>query len=281
MKVAYVTTAHPVAANDDEKEIVLAAWYGADIEGSPVAWDDPRVDWSSFDAAVVRSTWDYIERRDEFVAWAQRVEAATRLFNPASVIEWNSDKTYLRDLGVPTVPTWWAYPGEELPCWEEHGWGDGWDEYVIKPAVSAGARGAIRTAVRQVAEEHAARLLDEGQTVMIQPYLKTVEQEGELSMLYFGGQFSHAVRRHPMLGGTEITVENRATLRDPDEDQFVLAERILAAVPPGLLYARVDLARMPDGEPVLMELEVVEPYLFLRYELAAPDMFAQALADLL
>ncbi len=83
MKVAYVTTGHPVAGDDDERETVLAAWYGAGIEGSTVVWDDPRVDWSSFDAAVVRSTWDYIERRDEFVAWAHRAGAATRLFNPA------------------------------------------------------------------------------------------------------------------------------------------------------------------------------------------------------
>lgn len=282
MKVAYVTAAEPAATQDDEREIVLVAWYGAGIEGAPVVWDDPRVDWSAFDAAVVRSTWDYIDRRDEFVAWARRVAAVTRLFNPASVVEWNTDKVYLRDLGVPTVPTLWAYPGEGFPGRQDLEAGaHGWDEYVVKPAISAGARGAIRTADRQIAEEHAAKLLNEGQTAMIQPYLKTVEHEGELSMLYFGGQFSHAVRRHPMLGGTEITAENRATLRDPDDDQFALAERILDAMPPGLLYARIDLVRMPDGEPVLMELEVVEPYLFLRYELAAPDMFARALADLL
>ncbi|WP_055481662.1 ATP-grasp domain-containing protein [Sphaerimonospora mesophila] len=282
MKVAYVTTGHPVAGDDDERETVLAAWYGAGIEGSPVVWDDPRVDWSSFDAAVVRSTWDYIERRDEFVAWAHRAGAATRLFNPASVIEWNTDKTYLRDLGSPTVPTHWAAPGAGF---SGEGSPEGgfpvWDEYVVKPTISAGARGALRTADRAVAEKHAARLLGEGRTVMVQPYLKSVEHEGELSLLYFGGQFSHAVRRHPMLSDTEVTAAGRATLRDPDDDQFALAERVLAEVPPDLLYARVDVARTPEGEPVLMELELTEPYLFLRYELAAPDMFAQVLADLL
>ncbi|GAA0406885.1 hypothetical protein GCM10009530_68900 [Microbispora corallina] len=272
MNVAYVTTAHPVARFDDERESALAAWLGAGIEGTAVVWDDPRVDWSQFDAAVVRSVWDYVERRDEFVAWAHRVESATRLFNPASVLEWNTDKSYLRDIGVPTVPTHWARPGDELP---------GWAEFVVKPTVSAGARDTVRTADRAAARAHADRLLGEGRAVMVQPYMEAVEHEGELSMLYFGGEFSHAVRRHPMLTEVEITVDNRATLRDPDDDQFALAERVLAQVGRPLLYARVDVVRMPDGEPVLMELEATEPYLFLGYELAAPDLFARALADLL
>jgi glutathione synthase/RimK-type ligase-like ATP-grasp enzyme len=275
MNVAYVTTADPVAKFDDEREVALAAWLGAGIEGTPVVWDDSRVDWSSFDAVVVRSTWDYIERRDEFVAWAHRVEPVTRLFNPASLLEWNTDKVYLRELGVPIVPTHWAEPGSDpadLP---------GWAEFVIKPSISSGTRDTVRTADRAAAQDHTAKLLGQGRTVMVQPYIDAVEREGELSLLYFGGQFSHAVRRHPMLAGVAETAENRATLRDPDDDQFALAERVLATLPSTLLYARVDLVRMPDGEPVLMELEIAEPYLFLRYELAAPDLFAQALAELL
>ncbi|MCT9934013.1 hypothetical protein N5079_27760 [Planotetraspora sp. A-T 1434] len=276
MKVAYVTSADPVTRFDNEREIALAAWLGAGIEGTPVVWDDPRVDWASFDAAVIRSAWDYVDRRNEFVAWAQQVETATRLFNPASVIATNTDKTYLRGLGVPIVPTHWAEPGagegaaEELPVW---------DEYVVKPTISAGARDTVRTADREIAGAHAAKLLDAGRAVMVQPYIEAVEHEGELSLLYFGGQFSHAVRRHPMLSGTEITAENQASLRDPDDDQFAVAELVLSKVPENLLYARVDLVRMPDGEPVLIELELTEPYLFLRYELDAPNLFARALAD--
>ncbi|GAB3889378.1 hypothetical protein GCM10027612_31620 [Microbispora bryophytorum subsp. camponoti] len=136
-------------------------------------WLDPRVDWSEFDAAVVRSPWDYIDRRDEFVAWAHRVESVTRLFNPAPVIEWNTDKTYLRTLGVPTVPTHWPTqggdPGADLPDW---------DEFVVKPAISAGARDTVRTADRGAAAGHAATLLAAGRTVMVQPYIPSVEQEG-------------------------------------------------------------------------------------------------------
>ncbi|MCC5575088.1 hypothetical protein IMZ11_05470 [Microtetraspora sp. AC03309] len=271
MKVAYVTFADPLG-HDDERETALAAWLGAGVEGTPVRWDDQDVDWSSFDAAVVRSTWDYIDRRDEFVAWAHRTGEGTRLLNPATVLEWNTDKTYLRDLGVPTVPTHWSDEG--IPEW---------DEYVVKPAISAGARHTIRTADRAVAEAHAAELVRQGRTVMVQPYLDTVEHEGELSLLYFGGQFSHAVRRHPMLagGGQELDLNNRATLRDPDTDQFEVAELVLSKVSEELLYARVDLVRMPDGEPVLIELELTEPYLFLRYELDAPDLFANALVSML
>ncbi|GAA0399360.1 ATP-grasp domain-containing protein [Acrocarpospora corrugata] len=269
MKVAYVTWNGP----DDEREVMLTAWLGLDIEGTPVRWDDPEVDWSSFDAAVVRSTWDYIHRRDEFTAWAQRAGAATRLLNPATVLTWNTDKTYLRDLGVPTVPTHWSSIG--IPVW---------DDYVIKPAISAGARDTIRTRDRQQAEAFAVELESQGRTVMAQPYLETVEHEGELSLIYFGGQFSHAVRRNPMLahGTGELISENaKFSLRDPDDDQFELAERVLGQVAEELLYARVDLVRMPDGEPVLIELEVTEPYLYLKAEFDAPDMFAKALADAL
>ncbi|GIH24307.1 ATP-grasp domain-containing protein [Acrocarpospora phusangensis] len=270
MKVAYVTWDGP----DDEREPVLAAWLGADIEGAPVRWDDPAADWSSFDAAVVRSTWDYTHRRDEFTAWARRAGAATRLLNPATVLTWNTDKTYLRDLGVPIVPTHWT--AVDIPVW---------DEYVVKPAISAGARDTIRTRDRQQAEAFAVELESQGRTIMVQPYLPTVEHEGELSLLYFNGQFSHAVRRNPMLppqgvsaSATELT---RYSLRDPDDDQFELAEQVLGQVAEELLYARVDLVRMPDGEPVLIELELTEPYLYLEAELDAPDMFAKALADML
>ena len=272
MKVAYVTCDNPVARFDDEREIVLGAWLGAGIEGTTLAWDDPGADWSSFDAVVVRSAWDYTERRDDFTAWARRVEQVTRLFNPASVLEWNTDKTYLRGLGVPTVPTHWAEPGTdaELPHWEE---------YVVKPAISSGARDTVRTADRDLAEAHVAKLVAAGRTAMVQPYVEAVEHEGELSLLYFGGEFSHAVRRHPMLTETAIDEANRARLRDPDDDQFALAELVLNKVGERLLYARIDLVRMPDGEPVLMELEAAEPYLFLRYELDAPDLFARVLAD--
>ncbi|GGK73159.1 ATP-grasp domain-containing protein [Planomonospora parontospora subsp. parontospora] len=279
--VAYVTYADPEGF-DDEKEIALAAWAEAGISGTVVRWDDPAADWAAFDLVVVRSAWDYVDRRAEFLAWARRVETVTRLANPAAVLERNTDKTYLRDLAVPVIPTSWVAPGEspDLPVLAE---------YVVKPAISAGARDTIRTTDRDKAAAHAARLAAEGRTAMVQPYLDMVETEGETSLLYFGGRFSHAVRRNPMLAGGSAAPDAdnaRADLRTPEPDQLALAERVLAEAAgspgaPGVLYARVDLVRLPGGDPALIEVELAEPYLFLRYAPDAAGNLARAVAEAL
>ncbi|WP_084959121.1 ATP-grasp domain-containing protein [Thermoactinospora rubra] len=263
---AYATYEGP----DDEKELAIEAWGEVGIEGRAVRWDDPDADWSAFDAVVVRSTWDYVDRREEFLDWTRRVSAVTRLLNPADVIAANTDKTYLRTLEVPIVPTHWS--STDLPDWPE---------YVVKPTVSAGARDTVRTADRQAAAAHAARLEASGRTPMVQPYLAMVEDEGETSLLYFNGRLSHTVRRTPMLAHGETKRDNRlAQLRDPAPDQVELAEKVLAAIPRALLYARVDLVRLPDGTPAVIELELTEPYLYLREGAAAGD-FARALSELI
>lgn len=267
---AYVTF-DDINERDNERELALAAWQDAGIDGRTVRWDDPSVDWSSFDAAVVRSVWNYLDKREEFLAWARQVESVTRLLNPAAVLETNTDKTYLRDLGVPIVPTHWS--AIDLPHW---------DEYVVKPTISAGARDTIRTEDRQVAQSHAAAIEASGRTAMVQPYLHMVESEGETSLLYFNRRLSHAVRRNPMLKpGMTLADNARADLRDPAPDQVELAEHVLAAIPQALLYARVDLVRLFDGSPAVIELELTEPYLFLPYTPAAPKNFATALTELL
>lgn len=270
---AYVTFADE-EGSDDEKEIVLEAWNDAGITGRVVRWDDPEVDWAAFDVVVVRTPWDYVLRRAEFVSWAYRVESVTRLLNPAAVLERNTDKTYLRDLEAPTIPTSWVAPGEavDFPVL---------DEYVVKPAISAGARGTIRTGDRKKAEAHVAQLVAGGQTAMIQPYLDMVEAEGETSLLYFGGRFSHAVRRGPMLAASVTGPDGEnghAEFRVPDPDQLALAERVLGEFP-DVLYARVDLVRLADGTPVLIELELTEPYLFLRHAPEGAANLARALAE--
>ncbi|MFI9555039.1 RimK family alpha-L-glutamate ligase [Nonomuraea endophytica] len=267
---AYVTFADPDDL-DDERDPALAAWREHGIEGRAVRWDDPDVDWSAFDAAVVRSVWDYTDRRADFLAWARRAEAVTRLLNPADVLERNTDKTYLRDLGVPIVPTHWS--SHDLPDWEE---------FVVKPAVSAGARDTIRTTEAATAQAHAAALEAAGRTPMVQPYLDMVESEGETSLLYFNRRLSHAVRRSPMLAQGMTSADNaRAQLRDPAPDQVELAEKVLAAIPQALLYARVDLVRLPDGRPAIIELELTEPYLYLSHTPQAAKNLAAALGELL
>ncbi|GAA3512823.1 hypothetical protein FHR32_004904 [Streptosporangium album] len=272
---AYVTFVDPDGV-DDEKEIALAAWAEAGITGHIVRWDDPEIDWAAFDAVVVRTPWDYVGRRAEFLDWTRRVESVTRLLNPAAVLERNTDKTYLRALDDLAIPTYWVAPGEAVDFPDLQ-------EYVVKPSVSSGARDTIRTVDRGKAEAHAAQLAAEGRTAMIQPYLDMVEAEGETSLLYFGGRFSHAIRRIPMLveNATGLDEENsRGGLRDPEPDQLALAERVLAEFPE-VLYARVDLVRLPDGTPVLIELELTEPYLFLRYAPDGAANLARALAEAL
>ncbi|MEV0590908.1 ATP-grasp domain-containing protein [Nonomuraea cavernae] len=257
--------------HDDELEPALAAWREAGLDGRAERWDDPAVDWSAYDAVVVRSVWDYLDRRAGFLAWARQVESRTLLLNPASVLESNTDKTYLRDLGVPIVPTHWS--AEHLPVWPD---------YVVKPAISAGARDTIRTTDRARAEAHAALLQTGGRTPMVQPYLDMVESEGETSLLYFNRRFSHAVRRTPMLSPGRSGADHvRAEPRTPAPDQVELAEKVLAAIPQALLYARIDLVRLPDGSPVVIEVELTEPYLFLRYEPSAPGNLARALRELI
>ncbi|MEV0588202.1 hypothetical protein [Nonomuraea sp. NPDC050310] len=263
---AYVTYDGP----DDERDLAVQAWGAAGIDGRIVRWDDPEADWSVFDAVVIRSAWDYVGRRAEFLAWTRRVSEVSRLLNPADVIERNTDKTYLATLGVPTVPTHWS--SADLPDWPE---------YVAKPSISAGARDTIRTTDREVAAAHAAALEAAGRTPMVQPYLTMVEDEGETSLLYFNRRFSHSVRRTPMLVPGRKEMDNAvADTRTPAADQVELAEKVLATISEDLLYARVDLVRLSDGTPAVIELELTEPYLYLRHEQAAAN-FARALAELL
>ncbi|MFB8243549.1 RimK family alpha-L-glutamate ligase [Streptomyces sp. NPDC001046] len=253
---------------DRDLPVLVAALRAGGADARAVAWDDPTADWAGFDLALIRSTWDYSWRAGEFTAWAESCAAATRLLNPVGVVRWNADKRYLgrlADAGVPTVPTRYAAPGVPADLPTGH-------EYVVKPASGAGARYAGRypageraAALRQVERMHA-----EGFTVMVQPYLAAVDTEGERALQFFGGRLLHAsVKGAVLTPGTPYDADKVAHpgLRPwrPTDAELAVAERALAAVPggPGLLYARVDLVTGPDGQPCVMELELIEPNLFL------------------
>jgi glutathione synthase/RimK-type ligase-like ATP-grasp enzyme len=258
---------------------LLAALDRAGVDARAAIWDDPAEAWGRFDLVVVRSTWDYTERRDQFVAWARSVP---RLANPAEVVEWNTDKRYLDDLaaaGVPVVPTTWIGPDDPvtLPTG---------GEFVVKPAVSAGARGAGRHRPDRAAgaADHVRALQALGHWVMVQPYLATVEQFGEAGLIYIDGRFSHAIRKGQVLRSPG------AGARDPGDVAITpvaaastereRAEQVLAAVPGSgpLLYARVDLLRGPSGECLLSEVELTEPSLFLGDAIGSTQRLAQAVA---
>ena len=243
-------------------------------------WDDPGIDWAAFDLVVIRSTWDYTDRRDTFVSWVEGL--GDRVLNPADVVRWNTDKRYLADLdaaGVPVVPTTFLEPGSPLVL------GDG--PLVVKPAVSAGSRDtashAAGDAGRRAAAAHVARLHEQGRVAMIQPYLDEVDEAGETALLYCEGSYSHAIRKGPMLLAGEASVDGLfapedISRREPRAVEREVADAVMAEVarrfgePP--LYGRVDLI----GErPVVLELELTEPSLFFAYDEGAAQLFAEAI----
>ena len=236
-------------------------------------WDDRSIDWGRFDLVVVRSTWDYPAKRAEFLAWA---EGLPHVLNPPEVLRWNTDKRYLEVLGSDAVPTAFLEPGARFAA-PGH-------PYVVKPSIGAGSIGAARydagdpNAATHVAELHAA-----GQTVMVQPYVEEVDDRGETSLIYLSGEFSHAVRKEPILtpGGSpaagELYVEEQMSPVEAAEQELVLGERVLAALPFArgeLLYARIDV--LPG--PKVLEVELTEPSLFIGYADGAAERFAAAIA---
>ncbi len=242
-------------------------------EAEPVVWDS-GADWTAFDLVVVRSTWDYSSRLAEFLTWARSVP---RLANPADVLVWNTDKTYLRDLeraGVPVVPTTWLAPGERFipPA----------GPFVVKPTVSAGARDTARyDEPSPAAARHAEQLLAAGRPVMVQPYLDGVDTEGETAVLLFEGQVSHGACKAALLDASagvrqDLAGQSIVTPREPSAAQVEVALAAVTVAGSDLLYARVDLVPGPDGSPVVLELELTEPSLFLRDAPRAAERFAAA-----
>ncbi|HET8682637.1 MAG TPA: hypothetical protein VFM54_12315 [Micromonosporaceae bacterium] len=278
-RVALVTCAGlPTGDPDDQLLSEPLRRLGATAE--PVAWDDPGVDWSAFDLAVLRSTWDYPQRLAEFLAWTATVP---RLANPADVVAWNTDKHYLADLaaaGVPVVPTSWLAPGDPVALPDA-------GEHVLKPTVGVGSKGSGRydladPAHRRLASGHVARLHAAGQHVMLQPFLPAVETVGETALVFLGGAYCHAIRKDGLLTGPHEPFEGlylpeTVAARTPSPAERDAAQRALAAVPGGagrLLYARADLLPGPHGEPLVVELELTEPSLFLGYAPGAADRLA-------
>ena len=262
----------------EDGPLLVAAFSRLGIDAEVVPWGRGP-DWSSFDAALVRNTFDYVFDREAFLGWADDVAAKTRLANPAPVLRWNTDKRYLRNLegaGIPVVPTVWVEEGEPVP-------GIGWNEFVVKPSVSCGARLSARYTRGDDIGGHIARIHAIGAAAMVQPYLPSID-DGETGTYVFGGEVSHAIRKGPVLhdlteprddlyGGSHQLVGPA----DVEPRLVTFAMRVLDAAP-AVLYSRVDTVTGDDGEPVLMELEATEPYLFLEHAPEGADRFASAVA---
>lgn len=288
MKIALVTAiaAFPL---DEDLAPLAEALRNVGISPSILAWNDATVSWSRFDAALLRSPWDYTERLPEFLAWAERVSTQTQLLNPLQVIGHNTDKHYLTDLaqaGIAVVPSSFVEPGDDAEILLTAFLANHDDaEFVVKPAIGAGSRDAQRYGREQfaIAISHVTRLLQQQRSVLLQPYLSSVDAKGETALIFFDGQFSHAIRKGPLLqrdlGPTSaLFAEETITARQPGEDELKLASGVLAALPyDHLAYARVDLIRNTDGSPCLLELELTEPSLFFAYAEGSAERFADSL----
>ncbi len=275
MRMALVTCERPIE-RDDDLDFLAPALRRRGVEVEIPGWSDPRVDWASFDLAMISSTWDYYERQDEFREWVKLADRATRLINPLPLVEWNLDKRYLLELeaaGVPTIPTVWIEPGGEAEAAGEIAQ-LGWEQVVIKPVTDLGARNLVRVPADLVEE-----MLERYEVAtMAQPYLPSVATEGELSLVHLDGEFSHSLRKlpargdfrvQPQYGGTHESEEFGSILRE-------LAVGAIAVCPSAPLYARVDILAAEDG-PAVIEVELIEPALYLDTAPRGAETLASAL----
>jgi glutathione synthase/RimK-type ligase-like ATP-grasp enzyme len=298
LNVALVTAREALALDEDMPPLVLALREQGARVATP-CWDDPEVDWGSFDIAVLRSTWDYADRLDEFLEWTERCAEQTTLLNSPAIVRWNTDKHYLVHLahaGVPVVPTLFVEPGAdaaaELTRFLAAGSGSftvgacgPFEQFVVKPSIGAGSRDAARYRKDEHgrAAAHVARLLEAGRSVMLQPYLDRVDDHGETAVVYIGGRYSHAFRKGPLLKLDEglvagLFAPEQITAREPDDNERQVAEAAFRACSlDEPLYARVDLIRDDRGRPVVLEFELTEPSLYFLHAPEAAGQFADAL----
>ena len=282
------------AAHDLDEDLppLVAALAERQVPAEVVEWDDQSVDWSRFHVALLRSTWDYSARLPEFLSWLDRTAAVTRVLNPPPVVRWNLDKHYLAELrraGAAIVPTTFVEPGDDAAVvMRQFLQGHAAPDVVIKPVVGSGSRDAQRHPRNEVPAmvAHVSRLLAERRSVLVQPYLERVDDCGETALIYFGGRFSHAIRKGPLLQRgsaptSALFAPEDITPRTPGSDELELGERVLKALPfETLLYARIDMVRGDDGAPCVLELELAEPSLFIAYSADAARRFAGILAGL-
>jgi len=281
VRVAFVTcSALPDGWHDDH---LAGSLLGATYH----AWDDTSVDWSAFDRVVIRSAWDYTTRVAEFLAWSEAV-GPERLRNAPRLVAFNADKRYLAELSVPTVPTVFLGP-LHAPAAPLEG------EVVVKPNISAGARdtGRFRPPAHRAAQALIARIHASGRVALVQPYMTAVDVRGETALVFLAGRLSHVLRKQAVLAPDEVAPlaegenasavamlrEDLVTPGEADAAERALAHRVIEEISARFgtpLYARVDLVGDSQGRPALLELEVIEPELYLAASPGASHRMAAA-----
>ena len=273
MRIALATySKHPGLYAEEQQLISLFAKHG--IEARAEVWSDAAVDWRSYDVVVLRSTWDYFKRFPEFRRWLDTMKDwGVRLLNPLPLVEWNLDKMYLRELeqaGVRIIPAAFFEQGESLDLTALVA-DRGWSRVILKPSISGGAYETYLFEGSQAGQYQAkAEAILKECGALVQPYFPEIEIEGECSLLFFGGIFAFGVLKSPAPKDFRVQFEHGGTFRrfSPDEALIKTAQAILAKLPAAASYARVDGVRRA-GEFYLMEVELIEPYLYLA---VAPEM---------
>lgn len=245
-------------------------------------WRSPGIDWDRYDAVYICTPWDYPEHLAEFMAVLQAIdESAAVLVNDIALVRWSLEKTYLRDLeaaGAAIVPSLWC---DDIRVADANAWFGqlGSRRLVIKPVIGANARDTLVLAAPLGAElQDRLRTTFRDRPCFVQPFMDNILSDGEHSLFFFGGEYSHAIQKLPRPGDFRVQEEHGADIRPAvaDPDLVGAAAAILRLVEPSPVYARVDLVRDSADAPLLMELEVIEPSLYLRTDPAAPGRFAAA-----
>ncbi len=257
----HIATCRPLPEPDVDESLLLGALHEAGIDACMVPWRDD-VDSVDTTPTVIRSTWDYIHHVDDFVRWAEATSARAPLWNPIDVIRRNVHKGYLLDLqsrGIPVTPTILVRRGDSREPAEILA-ESRWTDVVIKPAVGAGSFETHRLRADDAGCNELFSKLCTERDVLIQPYLPSVEGHGERALVWIDGEFTHAVRKSPRFADGAESVSEALPISSAE---LALGHAVLRDVADQLLYARVDVAPGLDGTPVLMELELIEPSLFL------------------
>ncbi|MEM7355445.1 MAG: hypothetical protein AAF657_31825 [Acidobacteriota bacterium] len=283
-KTICLVTCRKLAGLTADDQVLADAFARADWTVDAVSWDDPTADWVAYDAVILRSTWDYHQRVEEFRQWLQACQAAgVPLWNPPDLVQWNIHKGYLEELaqaGLPVVPTVIVRP--EAPrrlaeILEERGW----SQAVLKPAVSATAYRTVRTSPDTAADDQAQLEAILGETdALIQPFVPEIASAGEISLLFFGGRYSHAVLKRAKPGDFRVQSDfgGSETLLEPSAESLEQAQRIADAIRRPWLYARIDVVDQA-GTLVVMEIELIEPQLFFAQDHRSATALINALEE--
>jgi glutathione synthase/RimK-type ligase-like ATP-grasp enzyme len=271
---------------DHDLEMLTGALDEIGEPWSIVDWDDTTIDWSAFSIVVLRSTWDYYKRLDEFTAWLEATSQVTRVLNSKEIVRWNIDKQYLADLidaNIPVMETTFVNaPSDIDEALLQH-------DIIVKPSISAGSNNTARHRNNSVAaREHIHSILASGTSVLVQPYQSSIDENGETSLVYLDGKYSHAFRKGAIFATTEQThngmfINEVITANKASQAELVLGDRVLALLAQRFtdspLYARIDMVTNANGVPEIMEIELTEPSLYLHLDAEAPIRAAKVLAS--